>query len=90
MVKYFRNGFSVLKVDTDKNEVTNVTDHPTNKGIVYSFGMEMIAESMIDSLNSQIGILRPGGVMTVEVDENEYNTAKAEVKNYFISGSVNF
>lgn len=90
MVKYFRNGFSVLKVDTDKNEVTNVTDHPTNKGIVYSFGMEMIAESMLDSLNSQIGVLRPGGYMTVEVDEAEFNNAKLEVKEHFVSGSIEF
>lgn len=90
MIKYFRSAFTIFKIDTDKNEVLSVTNHPDNKGVVYSFGTEMIAQSMLDSLNSQVGILKPGGYMTVEVDENEFNTSKSEVKGYFISGSVEF
>lgn len=90
MIKYFRSAFTIFKIDTDKNEVISVTNHPDNKGIVYSFGTEMIAQSMLDSLNSQVGILKPGGYMTVEVNENEFNTSKSEVKGYFISGSVEF
>ena len=90
MIKYFKSAFTIFKIDTDKNEVLSVTNHPDNKGVVYSFGTEMIAQSMLDSLNSQVGILKPGGYMTVEVDENEFNTSKSEVKGYFISGSVDF
>lgn len=90
MVKYYKNTYTILKVDTDKNEIVSVTNHPENKGIVYSFGTEMIAQSMMDSLNAQLGILKPGGWMTVEVSELDFIEYKEQVKEYFISGSVNF
>jgi hypothetical protein len=90
MIKYFKNTFTIFKVDVDRNEVTSVTNHPENKGIVYSFGTEMIAQSMLDSMNSQLGIVRPGGWVTVETDENQFNQYKQEVREYFISGSVDF
>lgn len=43
MIKYYKNGFSIYKVDLENNEVTTATNHPYNKGIVYSFGMAEIA-----------------------------------------------
>lgn len=90
MIKYYRNGNTILKVDLDKNEIISVTNHPENKGIVYSFGTEGIAESMNNSLSSQVGILRPGGNVTVEVDELQFVEYKDEVRKYFVSGGVNF
>lgn len=90
MIKYYKNTYTILKIDTDKNEVISVTNHPENKGIVYSFGTEMIAQSMIDSMSSQLGIVKPGGWVTVETDEAQFNQYKEEVRDYFISGSIDF
>lgn len=90
MIKYYRNGLTVFKIDLDKNEIVSVTNHPENKGVVYSFGTPGIAKSMNDSLTSQLGIIRPGGNVTVEVDENQFITSKSEVKEYFVSGSIDF
>lgn len=90
MVKYYKNMFTIFKVDTDKNQIVSLTNHPENKGIVYSFGAEMAAQSMMDSLNTQLGVVKPGGWMTVETDETEYNAYKNEVKEHFISGSIEF
>lgn len=90
MIKYFRSQITYFKIDTDKNEIISITNHPENKGIVYSFGTEMIAQSMLDSLNTQLGVLKPGGWMTVEIQENEFLQAKAEAKAAYISGSIDF
>lgn len=88
MIKYYKNGMSIYKLDLDTNEVTTITNHPFNKGIVYSFGMPEIAKSMDDSFSSQIGILRPGGLVTLETTDEEYNLYKQEVFNYFSSASI--
>lgn len=89
MVKYYKNGFSIYKVDLENNEVTTVTNHPFNKGIVYSFGMDEIAKSMDDSFTTQVGVLRPGGVMTTEATGEEYLLYKQEVFQHFASASIN-
>jgi hypothetical protein len=90
MIKYYKNQFTILKIDIDKNEIISITNHPENKGIVYSFGTEKIAESMNGSLTSQLGIVKPGGWVTVETDEAEFNEYKNEVKTHFVSGSIDF
>lgn len=89
MVKYYKNGFSIYKVDLENNEVTTVTNHPFNKGIVYSFAMDEIARSMEDSFQTQLGIVRPGGVVTVEATAEEYVLYKQEVFQNFASASIN-
>lgn len=89
MIKYYKNGFSIFKVDLEKNEVTTVTNHPENKGVVYSFGSENIAQSMHDSFTAQLGVLRPGGAMTIEVTGEEYILNRREVFEYFASASIN-
>ena len=89
MIKYYKNGFTIFKTDTDKNEIISVTNHPENKGIVYSFGAAMIAQSMADSLSSQVGILRPGGVMTSETTEEDYLLNRDDILEHFASASIN-
>ncbi len=89
MVKYYKNGFSIYKVDLENNEVTTVTNHPFNKGIVYSFGMDEIARSMDESFQSQLNIVRPGGAISVESTGEEYLLYKQEVFQHFTSASIN-
>lgn len=89
MIKYYKNGFTIFKTDTDKNEIISVTNHPENKGMVYSFGTENIAQSMMDSFTSQVGILRPGGAMTTETTEEEFLLNRDEVLEHFASAGVN-
>lgn len=88
MIKYYKNGFSIYKVDLENNEVTTATNHPYNKGIVYSFGMAEIARSMEDSFQTQLGIVRPGGVVTVESTAEEYVLYKQEIFQHFTSASI--
>jgi hypothetical protein len=89
MIKYYKNGFTIFKIDMEKNEVISVTNHPENKGIVYSFGSETMAESMNDSFSGQLGVLRPGGVVTTEVTGEEYLLARDEVVEHLTSAGVN-
>ena len=90
MANYYKSGFTIFKIDLEKNEIVNVTNHPENKGIVYSFGTDGIAKSMDDSMKSQLGIVRPGGWVTVETDENQFLEYKQQIREYFTSGSIGF
>lgn len=89
MIKYYKNGFSIYKIDLENNEVTTVTNHPFNRGIVYSFGMDEIAKSMDDSFQTQLDVVRPGGVVTTESTAEEYVLAKQAVFETFTSASIN-
>lgn len=89
MIKYYKNGFSYYKLDLEKNEVTTVTNHPFNRGIVYSFGLDEIARSMDDSFQTQLGVIRPGAIVTSESTAEEYILAKQYVFESFASASIN-
>jgi len=90
MIKYFKNVYSIYKIDTDKNEIITITNHPENKAIVYTMRTEMGAQSMLDSLTAQLGVIKPGGWVTVETDEAQYEEWKNEIRDSFISGSIGF
>ncbi len=51
---------------------------------------EMGAQSMLDSLTAQLGVIKPGGWVTVETDEAQYEEYKNEIRDSFISGSIGF